>query len=137
MSASQRRKGITGEQEVAHILSTALGLEVKRNWTEQFFGGAFDLIGVPGWAIEVKRAKHESIRDWWQQAVTQAKRAKLKPALIYRIDGQGRGLPEDEKWHVVAPLFMLPNTGADHDHSVTMTLKTWIFLLTQRDNCVQ
>lgn len=136
MSASQRRKGITGEQEVAHILSTALGLNVRRNWTEQFFGGAYDLVGVPGWAIEVKRAKRESIRDWWQQAVTQAKQVQLKPALIYRIDGQGRGLPEDEKWHVVAPLSMLHNVDFIMDHTVTMTLKTWIFLLTQANSCV-
>ena len=140
MSAMQRTKGANGEREVARLLRSALGIEITRNWQSQSSGGGFDLTGVPGWAIEVKRAAGEHKTDWWKQAVTQASKEKLIPALVYRIDGFGRGLEDDEKWQVLIPLYAIfesscadPEYGvyAAHkiDPPIQMTLRTWIYLL--------
>lgn len=128
MGASQRTKGQVGEREVANILSSALGIEVARNWRAQFDGGAFDLIGLPGWAVEVKRAKREDRAAWWRQAAIQAASKDLLPALIYRIDGFGKGLPPDEKWQVIVPAHTLMDT-TDKAANVQMTLRTWIYML--------
>ena len=128
MGASQRTKGANGEREVAALLSNALGLPVARNWREQFFGGAFDLTGVPGWAVEVKRAKKENRLAWWQQTLQQAEKSGLKPALLFRVDGQGRGLEADEKWQVLIPLGSL-HESIDKTTPVQMSLRVWIYLL--------
>ena len=132
MSAMQRTKGQAGEREVANILSSALGVEISRNWQAQFDGGAFDLIGLEGWAVEVKRAKVENKKAWWQQAVKQAEAKKLIPALVYRIDGVGKGLEADEKWQVMIPFYALYETPCHHQPPVQMTLRTWIYLLVQQ-----
>ena len=55
MSAMQRTKGAGGERELARLLQEHLGIPVNRNLQQTRQGGA-DLIDVPGWAIEVKRA---------------------------------------------------------------------------------
>ena len=85
MSAKERTKGATGERELAKILRDELGAEITRNLVQSREGGA-DLLGVPGWAIECKRAADKSLNRWWLQACQQADRAGMKPALIYRID---------------------------------------------------
>ena len=85
MSAKERTKGATGERELAKILRDELGAEITRNLVQSREGGA-DLLGVPGWAIECKRAADKSLNKWWLQACQQADRAGMKPALIYRID---------------------------------------------------
>jgi hypothetical protein len=54
---NSRAKGRAGEQEVATILRDELGMEVHRNWAQQAAIGGCDLIGIPGWGIEVKRIK--------------------------------------------------------------------------------
>ena len=128
MSAYQRTKGQQGEREVAQILCSALGLPVSRNWKEQFFGGAFELVGIPGWAVEVKRARSAQLQAWWEQTIQQAEKAKLKPALLYRIDGYGRGLEPDEKWRAVVPLNTFTDAGAK-PFPVEMSLRAWIYLL--------
>ena len=82
---NSRNKGRAGEQEVARTLRDELGLEVTRNWQQQAAQGGTDIVGVPGWAIEVKRAKQWS-NEWWTQAAAQAARTGEKPVLIYRLD---------------------------------------------------
>lgn len=82
---NSRTKGRAGEQEVARILRDELGLVVTRNWAQQAAEGGVDLLGVPGWAIEVKRQKAWS-NDWWPQAAAQARRTGERPVLIYRLD---------------------------------------------------
>jgi len=55
VSNSQRKKGKAGELEIARLLRDHLGADITRNLLQARQGGA-DLLGVPGWAIEVKRA---------------------------------------------------------------------------------
>ena len=82
---NSRNKGRAGEQEVARILRDELGIAVTRNWQQQAAEGGADIVGVPGWSIEVKRAKVWS-NGWWTQAAAQAARTGDKPVLIFRLD---------------------------------------------------
>lgn len=85
MSAMQRRKGATGERELARLLRESLGADVVRNLDQPRQGGA-DLLGISGWAIEVKRAARPLLSAWWQQACVQADTLACRPALAYRLD---------------------------------------------------
>ncbi len=83
MGKMQRSKGATGERELCRLLSEHLDTVIVRN-LEQSRSGGHDLTGVGGFALEVKRQEQLSIGAWWQQALEQAERAGLKPALAYR-----------------------------------------------------
>ena len=80
---SSRRKGKRGELEVAGLLRDLLGAAVTRNIAQCRDGGC-DLLGLPGWSAEVKRAATPRIVEWWNQTVDQANGAK--PVLLYRVD---------------------------------------------------
>ena len=80
---NSRRKGRSGEQEIVRILKDELGLEITRNWAEQAHHGGVDILGLPGYAVEVKRAKEYSNR-WFEQALSQAN--DTIPVLLYRLD---------------------------------------------------
>jgi hypothetical protein len=49
-------------------------------------------MGLPGWAVEVKRHASAPLAmvagSWWYQACEQAQAAKLLPLLLYRADRQ-------------------------------------------------
>ncbi len=94
MGRSQRTKGAGGERELAAALRALTGHDVRRLVRQH--DGDHDLLGLPGWAIEVKRygaATPALVASWWQQAVLQAARAQLaqpgravRPLLFYRLD---------------------------------------------------
>lgn len=90
MSAMQRRKGQGGELEAARLLSDLTGHPVTRRVRQH--GGDSDLVGLPDWAVEVKRARTAPLAtvagSWWYQACEQAQAAKLVPLLLYRADRQ-------------------------------------------------
>ena len=122
---NSRTKGRAGEQEVCRILRDELGIEVHRNWQEQAFHGGVDILGIEGWAIEVKRAK-EYRNDWWiqaaQQGIKKAFRTKNpdeKAVLIYRLDRQD--------WKARMCLCAIHNY--DIHGQVEMDLKTWISIV--------
>ena len=121
MGRKSKAKGRLGEQEVAQIIRDQLPhLSVHRNWMLQAAEGGADIVGVPGWAIEVKRAKVARIGDWWTQAAVQAQRAGERPVLIYRLDRQ--------EWQAMMSLYDLRPDLGDH-HQVTMPLESWIKLV--------
>lgn len=95
MTAMQRRKGKAGELELARLLRELLGADVARNLEQSRQGGA-DLLGMPGWAVEVKRAARARLSEWWLQTCTQAEVTGQRPALFYRLDRQ--------PWRVVIPV---------------------------------
>ena len=116
---NSRTKGRAGEQEVARILRDELRLEIHRNWQEQAAQGGTDIIGVPGWAIEVKRQKKWS-DDWWGQCCAQALKVTQKPVLSYRLDRQ--------QWYAMVSLYHL--RPEMHDHSpCRMALASWCKLV--------
>ena len=85
MSAMQRNKGHNGERELANLLREHLGIEVTRNLMQSREGGS-DLLGVYGFAVEVKRAATAKLPQWWEQTIKQAARVNQKPVLAYRLD---------------------------------------------------
>lgn len=87
MGAMQRRKGKAGELELSRLLRDLLGADVARNLAQAREPGA-DLLGLPGWAVEVKRAARARLSEWWLQACQQAESTGQKPALFYRLDRQ-------------------------------------------------
>lgn len=95
MTAMQVRKGKAGERELAGLLREHLGIEVTRNLVQARSGGS-DLLGLPGWALEVKRAARPALAAWWRQTCEQAEAVGERPALAYRLDRQ--------PWRVVLAL---------------------------------
>lgn len=98
MSAMQRNKGKAGEREAAALVRDLTGWDVQRRVRQH--DGDSDLVGVPGWAVEVKRrrsATHADLATWWAQTVAQA--GADRPVLLYRVD---RGA-----WRAVWPLAAL------------------------------
>ena len=92
MSRASRQKGQRGEREICKILSEKLGGEYKRNLMQTADGG-YDVLGLDGWAIEVKFQEKLSIEKWWKQTVEQAN--DKKPVLFFR--------KSREEWRVVIP----------------------------------
>ena len=93
MSRASRQKGQRGEREICKILEEKLGGEFKRNLMQTAEGG-YDVLGLDGWAIEVKFQEKLSIEKWWKQTVEQATNGK-KPVLFFRRSR--------EDWRVVIP----------------------------------
>ena len=95
MPINSRNKGKSGEAEVIKIIHDELGIKCCRN-LDQVRNGGHDILGLDGWAIEVKRAKKPLLAQWWTQTLEQAEQGGLHPVLWYRLDNQ--------KWRVVVPL---------------------------------
>lgn len=118
MGIKSRRKGARGELEFINLLKDYLGDDTIRRNLEQTRDGGQDVLGVEGWAIEVKRAAKPNLAAWWAQAVEQAK-DKGEPALAYRLDRK--------PWRVVVPLCVIernmPSFGhTDMDYTVEMSV---------------
>jgi hypothetical protein len=96
VSASSRTKGQAGEREIAALIRDLTGWDVRRRVRQH--DGDSDLMGVPGWSIEVKRrarALRSDIAAWWKQAVEQAGAGDW-PVLFFRADR--------DAWRAVWPL---------------------------------
>ena len=127
MSAMQRTKGATAERVVARLIRDWLGLDVRRNWQAQSAAGGADLTGIPGWSIEIKRAK-EFRADWWSQTEEQAAAEDTTPALIYLIDHTRRGLALIDRWRVILPLAAISRYDVDAGLTAEISLRAWIQL---------
>ena len=122
MSLMQRRKGKAGEREVASLIRDLTGWDCQRRVRQH--DGDSDLLGVPGWSIEVKRHAKVSGRGqialWWRQAVTQA--GGSIPVLFYRLDR--------DSWRAVWPAAVLlthqrADYWQDYDWTCEGSLEVW------------
>lgn len=95
MGSASRRKGASGEREVAALIQTLLGVTMRRRLCQYQTTGQCDLEPADGsgllaeHAIEVKR--HRRITQglasrWWKEAIEQAK--DCEPVLWMRGDGE-------------------------------------------------
>ena len=128
MSAMQRNKGKAGEREVAALIRDLTGWDVQRRVRQH--DGDNDLVGVPGWAVEVKRHKaagRGEIGAWWRQTVAQATRVAKStdegstglPVLFYRLD---RG-----EWRAVWPIAcVMTHQTAEMWHGIEWTADTTV-----------
>ena len=88
---NSRAKGKTAEREVIGELKRVLPEltdALERN-LEQTRGGGYDIVGLEGWAPEVKRyaeVKPADTEGFWEQAIIQARKECLRPALFVRED---------------------------------------------------
>lgn len=118
MGMMQRSKGKVGEREIAALVRDLTGWDVRRRVRQH--DGDSDLLGVPGWSIEVKRyasAGPADIAAWWRQCVDQS--AVLLPVLFYRLDRRD--------WRALWPLAALLTTQrADYWIGVEWTADTSI-----------
>ena len=121
MGTMSRRKGRAGENECRILLELELGIAIQRNWQEQAAHGGVDLIGLPGWAIEVKRAKNYSAA-WFEQAVKQA--GENTPVLLYRLD-KGKWKAEIRGADVIPEL-------SEETETVTMSLPAFCTIARER-----
>lgn len=85
---SPKSKGSSGEREAAALLRgwaalAGYDLDPTRN-LEQVRSGGYDLNGVPGLGIEVKRVESLNIVGWWRQATRQADADGTIPVLMWR-----------------------------------------------------
>lgn len=97
MGKASREKGKRGEREVVRIISELLGIAATRKVRQH--NGDSDIVGVPGWCIEVKRyasASEATMRSWWDQAAAQAASSGGIPCVWYRLDRR--------PWRVLWPL---------------------------------
>lgn len=114
MGVKSRRKGANGERELIRLLHDTLTLwnedipEMKRN-LQQYQESDHPDIVLPGMGIEVKR--YATITDadkrrWWDQALAQAYKQNLSPALAFRADRQ--------EWRVMLPGISICEAMDDH-----------------------
>lgn len=119
MSAAQRNKGKAGEREASALIREHTGWDVRRRVRQH--DGDSDLMGVPGWSVEVKRtatALPGQIAGWWAQAVDQCAEGEL-PLLLYRADRR--------EWRAVWPLaVVLTQQRADYWRSIDWTAETTV-----------
>jgi hypothetical protein len=100
MTAMSRRKGQSGEREVAKIISDLTGWNVSRKCRQH--AGDDDLTGLDGWCAEVKRrarATRGDVRCWWEQSALQAVTEGLLPVLFWRQDR--------DEWRAVWPVVLV------------------------------
>lgn len=96
MSAFSRSKGQRGEREVAGMIRDLLGVDASRRVRQH--DGDSDILGVPGWCVEVKNCADLRLTEWWRQASEQAQDGDL-PCLFYKLPRRG--------WRVLWPLASL------------------------------
>lgn len=121
MPKFSRDKGKRGERAVANLIFELTGWEAKRRVRND--NGDSDLVGIPGWSVEVKdhaRATLGDVRDWWAQACRQAQGGI--PLLIYK---RQRG-----EWRAVYPLcvhlcYQEADWWIDYGYTVECTLEAW------------
>jgi hypothetical protein len=111
---NSRDKGAKGEREFINMMGPLLGVDLKRN-LEQTREGGHDILGLDGWAIEIKRYAEvlpADLERWWDQAVEQSLRITWKnvsPALAYRADRR--------PWRIVIP----SERGLEYDYTIEMS----------------
>lgn len=136
---NSRAKGAAGEREFIKELALELGDELvaplKRN-LEQTRAGGHDIVGLEGFAIEIKRykqVKEGDIVKFWEQAKEQAQRIDATPVLAYREDMRS--------WRVVVSCNLLKDGYMTGDWSVdwtaTISMKAFAYLVREQHNATK
>jgi hypothetical protein len=138
MSMMQRSKGKRGESELAGLIRDLTGWDAQRRVRQH--DGDSDVVGVPGWSIEVKRHKSAGrgqIAAWWRQTEEQARVVATSqengsegrlgasagiPVLFYRVDRA--------EWRAVWPLAVTLTAQdavmwRDYEWTVEGTVAAW------------
>ena len=87
-----RDKGKRGELEVAAVLCAA-GFDARRTPNSGGLSWRGDIVGVPGYVIEVKRQESLAVPAWLRQAAADAAVCHSVPVVAFRRSG--------EPWHAI------------------------------------
>lgn len=127
---NSRAKGKSGERELIgelkKLLPEELTSELSRN-LDQTRDGGHDIVGLDGWALEVKRYAEVLPADldrFWKQAVEQAARNDgSRPALCFREDRRA--------WRTVIRVSDVgsPPAGDSYGDTVEMSLELFAKLV--------
>jgi hypothetical protein len=116
---NSRAKGKSAERELIGVLKKLLPEDMTRDLErnlEQTRGGGHDILGLKGWAPEVKRyatVLPADMESFWVQATTQARNDRSRPALFFREDRR--------EWRVV--LRASDITGCESNDLYEMTVE--------------
>lgn len=121
---SNRNRGAAAERELARWIKDELGVEVSRNLKQFQQAQEGDLTPLGPMLLEVKYHARINTRDWWRQAVEQAKKRGLIPVVAYKVARKG--------WR-----FVLPHTSAQgdwsHDFEFTIDVGPACFAMIARE----
>ena len=128
---NSRAKGKSAERELIgelkRLLPGALTDGLERNLTQTRNGG-HDILGLDGWAIEVKRyaeVKPADMQRFWEQTTEQARKEQARPVLCYRQDRR--------EWRaVVSASEVMPIDSVDYDHTIEMSLPLFARMVKDR-----
>ena len=126
---NSRAKGKAGERELIGELKKLLPSEMTSELTrnlDQTRDGGHDILGLDGWALEVKRYAEVLPADlarFWDQTTEQARNNEARPALCFRQDRR--------PWRTVirisdAGLF---DGGESYEETVEMSLELFAKLV--------
>lgn len=79
---NSKQKGKRGELEVAHLLK-AHGYDARRGQQYNGADGSADVIGMPGYHVEVKRTERTEVEKWMNQARNDARLGEI-PIVFHR-----------------------------------------------------
>jgi hypothetical protein len=135
MPINARSKGQRGEREIIDLLQPHINEVSNYNKVEppflqrnqmQTHQGGYDIVGLPGYAFEVKRVESEQpakVAGWWKQAVSQAKNNEV-PVLFYRTN--------KKPWKVRLYVYLPIGAGKNCKVPADITLDHFIFWLKAR-----
>jgi hypothetical protein len=87
MGKAQREKGKRGERATAKEIAERFGVDAHRGWQARDGADAPDVVGLPGWWIEVKTGKNLSPKAALEQADAARKKDDV-PVAVLRYDRQ-------------------------------------------------
>lgn len=85
MSINSKAKGKRSEVEVVHILKDHGYTDARR--TQQYCGStgeASDVVGLPGYHVEVKHQERMELYKWYAQAVRDSSGSEDIPIVVHR-----------------------------------------------------
>lgn len=124
---NSRAKGKSGERELIGELKKLLPSEMTSELTrnlDQTRDGGHDILGLDGWALEVKRYAEvlpADLERFWKQACEQARNNESRPALCFRQDRRA--------WRTVIRVSEVGYRGGDvsEDYADTVEMSLELF----------
>lgn len=98
--AYSRNKGAAFEREWCRWVRDEFGIEFGRNLKQSYCAQEGDTDPLAGFLPECKNQARLALKEWWHQAVVQAKKRDLIPLLVYKVPRKGwrAVIPHETAW---------------------------------------
>ena len=87
MTINSRAKGASGEREIAKILREHGYENARRSQQYCGYNGDSDVVGLPGYHLEVKRVENLNLEKAMDQSIRDAKEGEV-PIVAHRKNGK-------------------------------------------------